>query len=83
MVQGIDKEGRARLIEVFREDAFGKLDAVPAFRYPSPLCDVFPIDFEAFYKADAWGGPVAELTGSEIADGARRLFAAPGHEQDD
>lgn len=83
VVQGVDKEGRARLVEVFWEDAFSMLEAVPAFCYPLPLCDVFPADFEAFYEVDPWGGPVGELTGSEIADGARILFAASGHEQDD
>lgn len=83
VVKGIDSTGRERLVEVFRVDDSGELHAVPAYRYPLPLCDMFPVDFEAFYDVDPWGGPVAELTGSEIADGARILFATPGHEQDD
>lgn len=83
VVKGIDSTGRERLVEVFRVDASGELHAVPAFSYPLPLCDMFPVDFEAFYNVDPWGGPVTALTSSEIADGARILFAAPRHEQDD
>lgn len=76
VVKGIDNTGRERLVEVFRVDTSGELHAVPAFRYPLPLCDMFPVDFEAFYDIDPWGGPVTELTVSEIANGARLLFAA-------
>lgn len=83
VVKGIDSTGRERLVEVFQVDASGELHAVPAFGYPLPLCDMFPVDFEAFYTVDPWGRPVTALTGSEIAAGARILFATPGHEQDD
>lgn len=82
VVKGVDNTGRERLIEVFRVDASGELHAVPAFRYPLPLCDMFPLDFEAFYDVDPWGGPVAELTVSEIANGARMLIATSPHLDD-
>lgn len=36
-VSGLDRNGRRILIEVFRINAYGKMEAVMAFAYPPPI----------------------------------------------
>lgn len=48
--------GAPRLVEVFLVSGKGELNPVPAFQYPEPFKDLFPIDYSILYSDDPWNG---------------------------